>query len=184
MSRIAVLNVTPEERAARYACDEFLEPPRATLFRAIGVEASPTTLFRWVCQLRIAPYSYDLLDNRGRRSPREISPGLTDLALGQPFMIGEIVAFEPDVHITARTKPAQERVFGPVAVTYAIRAGDGGCRLVVKGLMSAGSTAARMRARLVSIGDLPMMRKQLLTLKALAERDELELAADRSDGGA
>lgn len=180
MSKIAVLNLTPEERATAYPCDEFLDSPRATLFRAIGVEASATTLFAWVCQLRAAPYSYDLLDNRGRRSPHEISPGLTDLALGQPFVIGEIVAFEPGVHVTARTNPARERIFGPVAVTYAIRPAKGGCRLVVKGLMSSGSSAARIRARLVSIGDLPMMRKQLLTLKAFAERDERRLAAARN----
>ncbi|MFZ1178196.1 MAG: hypothetical protein WAO15_18365 [Mycobacterium sp.] len=43
-------------------------------------------MFSWLCQLRVAPNSYDALDNLGRRSPRERNPELVHLQLGQRFM--------------------------------------------------------------------------------------------------
>jgi hypothetical protein len=56
------------ERQLDFACDRFLARPDATLFRAVTIDASPSAIFRWLCQLRIAPYSYDWIDNRGRQA--------------------------------------------------------------------------------------------------------------------
>jgi len=82
--------------------------------RAIAVDAPGALLFRWLCELRVAPYSYDLLDNLGRRSPRELTPGLERLEVGQRFMrIFSLVPFTPDDHLTLRAPG--------VAVTYAVR---------------------------------------------------------------
>ncbi|MBK5116642.1 MAG: hypothetical protein JJE23_06940, partial [Thermoleophilia bacterium] len=60
---------TSSERSQSYPCDTLLDDPDDALFRAVDIDARPATVFRWLCQLRVAPYSYDLLDNRGRRSP-------------------------------------------------------------------------------------------------------------------
>jgi hypothetical protein len=81
-------------------------------------------VLRWLGQLRVAPYSYDLLDNRGRRSPRELTAGLDELAVGQRFMtIFTLAAFEPGKHITVRIVPGSPRnLFGDLAVSYKLTA--------------------------------------------------------------
>ncbi len=47
------------ERALPFPCDRYVDDPDAAYFRGVTVRASPTALFRWLCQLRVAPYSYD-----------------------------------------------------------------------------------------------------------------------------
>jgi hypothetical protein len=164
---------TPQERQMAFACDRYLPAHDDALFRAVSVAAPMPRIFRWLCQLRVAPYSYDWIDNAGRRSPPRLIAGLEDLCVGQRFMrIFDLVAFETPRHLTLRTRPS--RLFGQYAVTYmVVPDGDRGCRLVVK-LLAAWppilllSTTLR---HLGPLGDFIMMRKQLLTLRHLAERD-------------
>jgi hypothetical protein len=161
---------TAAERAAHYPCDDLIEGPRRELFRAVDVDAPTEDVFRWVCQLRAAPYSYDLLDNLGRHSPRELTPGLDELAVGQRVMtIFRLVSFEPGRSITV---DARTRLFGYLAVTYRVVAnGERRSRLVVKlAVASRRGWVEWLLDRVLPLGDLVMMRKQLLTLKSLAER--------------
>ena len=159
------------ERAMRLPCDALLPAADLVLHRAVDVAAPAAVTFRWLCQLRVAPYSYDLLDNWGRRSPRTLTPGLADLGVGQPVMtIFTLEAFEPGRHLTIRlTRPGARRLFGTIVGTYAVLpTGPDACRLLVR-LRVAGLDPVRRRA--LAYGDLVMMRKQLRTLAALAERD-------------
>src|SRR5438270_4401599 len=71
--------VTAAERRSHVRCDDELPHPDITCWRGIEVDAPPALMFRWLCQLRVAPYSYDWLDNLGRQSPRTLSPGLERL---------------------------------------------------------------------------------------------------------
>jgi hypothetical protein len=135
------------------------------LHRAIDIEAPPATVFRGLCQLRAAPYSYDLIDNFGRRSPQQLTPGLEELRVGQRFMtIFDLVEFEPDRQITLVVRERARRAFGSAAVTYAVspREGGRGTRLLVR-------IASKRASRLLPALDLLMMRRQLLNLKGLAE---------------
>ncbi len=164
---------TAQERQLEFACDRFVAEPNDALYRALTVDAPPALLFRWLCQLRAAPYSYDWIDNLGRRSPRSLTPGLDRLQVGQRIMtFFQLAAFEPDRHITAvLDRPGA--LFGDLAVTYLlVPEAEERCRLVVKVAVAYPRTpiGAAMRG-LLPPGDLVMMRKQLLTLRKLAERD-------------
>ena len=160
---------TAGERALALPCDALMPGAQTRCHRAISVNAPAAVLFRRLCQLRRAPYSYDLLDNAGRRSPRELTPGLDKLAPGQRFMwIFRLATFTRDEHITLRNRT--------VAVTYAVRPHGDGSRLLARVLFRwpagpAGRAGATLLGAPLALGDLVMMRKQLLTLKELAEAD-------------
>jgi hypothetical protein len=164
--------VTDAETQESWGCDDVLGGD-ASYFRGVDVDADPETVFRWLCQLRVAPYSYDLIDNLGRRSPRHLTPGLEDLDEGQTFMeIFRLVSFDLPHQITLTTKPGRpERLFGRIAGTYRITSG----RLIAKLNVEypAGPWGAVLK-RALPWGDLIMMRRQLLTLKKLAEGRELD----------
>ncbi|HEX3174903.1 MAG TPA: hypothetical protein VHQ43_11880 [Solirubrobacterales bacterium] len=172
-SRAHTYGLRPGEVELDFPCDRFLPSAEDRYYRAVDVAAPPTILFRWLCQLRVAPYSYDWLDNFGRRSPRQLTPGLERLAVHQRFMtIFDLVEFEPDVRLTLLCTRLS-RIFGEVACTYLIvPRGQRGCRLLVKVVVSHPGTRleSALRARLLPYADLFMMRKQLHTLRELAER--------------
>lgn len=162
---------TAAERAAPYPCDVHLADPTNEWFRAIEVAAPVATTFRWLCQLRRAPYSYDWLDNFGRRSPRELTPGLDELAVGQKVMAYyDLVEFETDGHLTIDFR-LLNGLAGKRVVTYAVApSGHDGSRIVVK------IRHRRPRGPLGIVNgfvlprvDLIMMRKQLKNLKNHAE---------------
>ena len=167
-------NVTPAEQAAHLPCDD-LTPNAVQFDRAISIHASPSVVFAWLCQLRVAPYSYDLLDNTGRRSPRTRSAELTELAVGQPFVrifgltyVFELAAFETNEHITLRPRRGSPMSrFAEVSNTYAVRPVGDGTRLHVRVLFK----GPWLVGQTLSLVNLLMMRKQLLVLKKLAERD-------------
>ena len=174
------------ERRLSYPCDAWLQEGDVTVYRGITVRSSPAVLFRWLCQLKAAPYSYDWIDNYGRPSPRALTPGLEDLEVGQTVMsIFELVEFEVDRHLTIRSRPAKavERMFGRVGVSYLIVPETATrCRLLVKLVFStSGAFFAWPVRTLLPWGDLIMMRRQLLNLKRLAERTEKDEKFWRSE---
>jgi len=163
---------TVAERERAFPCDGLLEEPVEALFRAIGVRAPPSVVFGWLCQLRAAPYSYDWIDNRGRRSPRTLTPGLQQLEVGQRVMrIFRLTGFEQGRSITLLSGGG---TLGRVACSYVIDPAPAGSRLLVKLLLDrsqrAGPLSAPLRV-LLPPGDLLMMRRQLLNLKRLAEAE-------------
>jgi hypothetical protein len=170
VSVVATWGSSAAERAADYPCDGLIERPHV-VFRAIGIDAPAALVFRWLCQMRVAPYSYDWIDNYGRKSPRHLTPGLDHLEIGQQFAtIFRLVHFEDGRSITLSSDTA---LFGRVAGTYRVDpVDDNRSRLVVK-LAFEGKNALhdRVLSLFLPAGDLIMMRKQLLVFKALAERD-------------
>jgi hypothetical protein len=169
MSIAFTWGTTVEERALPFPCDQHLEGGDAEYYRGVTVNAPPDVLFRWLCQMRAAPYSYDWIDNLGRQSPRVLTPGLDDLAIGQKVMIGELVGFERPSHLTILSRSG---ILGDSADTYLIVPRDSGnCRLLVKLLVRYPMGPLGWFLRLfLPWGDLIMMRRQLLNFKELAEQ--------------
>lgn len=162
---------TEEERAAHYPCDDLLPEPHQECWRAIDVNAPAPLVFRWLCQMRAAPYSYDWIDNWGRRSPQELTPGFDELEVGQKMVaIFQLAEFEPGRSLTLW---APKSVFGKVAITYQVVArGDDRSRIVVKlDVVYPWPVIGPILRHVPPIGDWIMMRKQLKNFKRLAERD-------------
>lgn len=165
---------TRAEATAGYPCDRFAPESGTRAVRAVTTSASADACFLWLCQLRRAPYSYDLIDNGGRRSPRGPDVTLTDLDLDQSFMtIFRLAAFVPQRSVTLVMKPGRPmRVFGAISLTYAVVEHPSHSRLIsAMHIPPVGRVLPEARRLMLAWGDLVMMRKQLTVLATLAERD-------------
>jgi hypothetical protein len=165
---------TPAERELVFPGDSSESAGTYFLWRGVDVAAPAPRVFRWLCQLRVAPYSYDWIDNRGRRSPRTLDPQLEHLERGQRFMqIFVLESFEPGVQVTLATPIGSRgaQLFGVVRVSYWARsvAADRTRLLVKLRVVPERGLFGRALRTLLPWGDLVMMRRQLLNLKALAE---------------
>jgi hypothetical protein len=170
-----VWGASAEEVARRYPSDELL-PDGLAMTRAISVAAPAELTWRWLCQMAVAPYSYDWIDNRGRRSPQTLTPGADQLELGQRMaVVFELKSFDAPHQWTGLTTPRGQRMFGPVAMTFAAEPDGTGSRIVGRLVAGTRGPLSRVRAHALAWGDLVMMRRQFLNLKELAERDATAL---------
>ena len=128
------------------------------------MRAEPEQVWLWVKQIRLGPYSYDWIDNLGRRSPQRLC-GIPDPVPGDPFTralgghrCGQVVTVTPGEQLRGR-------IMG-VVMSYVLVPVGSTTRLLLKVVTSRG----RLKAPLLSVGDLVMARRQLLNLAQLAER--------------
>jgi hypothetical protein len=156
--------VSDSEVLRSYPCDDLVASPTLQAWRGVSVEAPAEAVWPWVVQIRLAPYSYDWIDNLGRRSPQKLA-GLPEPRAGDRFTtaggreLGQIVSVEVGKQLTAT-------IMG-VFMSYVLVPGDHGTtRLLLK---VAGRTS-RWIAPALSVGDLVMARRQLLNLRQLSER--------------
>jgi hypothetical protein len=156
--------VTEPDIKRRYPCDEFVPDPGLSLWRGVTVRTSADRVWPWVVQIRLGPYSYDWIDNFGRRSPQRLC-NIRDPVIGDHFTsafggreLGRILAVKPGEALTAK-------ITGYV-MSYVLVPGDSTTRLLLKVVASRRGIAAQ----LISIGDLIMARRQLLNLAHLAEQ--------------
>lgn len=159
--------VTDEEVARHYPCDHIVPAPTLVAWRGVTVQAAPRLVWPWLVQLRLAPYSYDWIDNRGRRSPRDLRDLPTPVR-GQPFTAsggrpdGTELSVEPGAQLTAEILGGvMSYVLVPVAGSA-----EGPTRLLLKVV----GRHSRWVAPALCVGDLVMARRQLLNLARLAER--------------
>ncbi|NNN31373.1 polyketide cyclase [Streptomyces sp. S3(2020)] len=142
-----------------YPCDDFVTSPALEAWRGVHVEAPAEAVWLWVAQVRLAPYSYDWIDNAGRRSPRELV-GLPEPQVGERFTtagvreLGRIVSVDPGKQLTGT-------IMGAFMSYVLVPRDHDTTRLLLKVVMR----TSRWAAPWLSVGDLIMARRQLLNLK-------------------
>lgn len=165
---------TADEVGRTLPGDEVVSDPTFDATRAITIAATPEQIWPWLLQVgvkRAGWYSYDLLDNLGRRSSREIIPELQHVA------VGDVVPLSPDglqgMHVLALDLP-RSMMWGTLPDTtwlwFLEPRADGTTRLI---------TRIRSHYRwlspsiafslLVEFADVWMIRKMLLNLRGHAE---------------
>jgi hypothetical protein len=155
--------VSESEVLRSYPCDDFVASPTMQAWRGVRIEAPAGAVWPWVAQVRLAPYSYDWLDNRGRRSPQELA-GLAEPRVGERFTtaggreLGRIVSVDPGEQLTGA-------IMGAFMSYVLVPQEHGATRLLLKVVMR----SARWAAPGLCAGDLIMARRQLLNFKQLAE---------------
>jgi hypothetical protein len=158
--------VSSSETLRSYPCDDFVASPVLQAWRGVCVKAPAEAVWPWVAQVRLAPYSYDWIDNLGRRSPRELV-GLPEPQVGDRFTaaggrkLGRIVSVDPGKQLTGT-------IMGAFMSYVLVPQDHDTTRLLLKVAMRTN----RWAAALLSVGDLIMARRQLLNLKQLAERHQ------------
>jgi hypothetical protein len=165
---------TADEVSRPLPGDEVVPDPTFDATRAITIAAAPEQIWPWLLQVGVKRggwYSYDLLDNLGRPSAREIIPELQQVA------VGDVVPLSPDgkqgVHILALDLP-RSMLWGTLPDTtwlWVCEPQAGGTTRLI--------TRIRSRYRwlsptiafslLVEFADVWMIRKMLLNLRARAE---------------
>ena len=156
--------VSDSETVRSYPCDDFVTSPTLQAWRGVHVEAPVEVVWPWVAQVRLAPYSYDWIDNLGRRSPRDLV-GLPEPQAGDRFTtaggreLGRIVSVDPGKQLTGT-------IMGAFMSYVLVPQEHDTTRLLLKIVMR----TTRWAAPGLSVGDLIMARRQLLNLKQLAER--------------
>lgn len=165
---------TPAEVSRALPSDALVQAPHFDATRAITISATPADVWPWLVQIgltRAGWYSYDILDNLGRRSAKRIIPELQGLAAG------DIVPMSPDgkhgmrVHSMDAPHSMVWGEAGGTTWTWQLdETDDGSTRLVTR-------VRARYRwlspaiafSALVEFGDIWMMRKMLLNIRERAE---------------
>lgn len=149
------------------------------LIRHIKIRAGASSIYIWLKQLRIAPYSYDLLDNKGRRSPEYIIENLPPLKVNAHFLLSfHIFSFVENEFIAGRfcvpVNPPVNRYMKEMFIEYRIQElPEPGinsrlwCK--VKGRYN-NDIASKGFFKIFSAVNLIMTRGQLRKIKKLSER--------------
>jgi hypothetical protein len=167
---------TDEEIALNMPGDEIIRRPTFNVTRAITVKARPEEIWPWIVQIgfgRAGFYSYDLLDNLGRRSAERIIPELQDLEVGTWIPMSGKVTEETAFRVKA-FEPNQWMLWEKAASTWAWKLrplDEKTTRLIIRLKCRYRWSKATILTDLLlmEIADFPMMRKLMLGIRERAE---------------
>ena len=176
---------SPEELVRGMPGDEIVHRPIFNATRAVTVRARPEDIWPWIVQIgfhRGGWYTYDLLDNLGRRSAERIIPEF------QHMEVGDLVPMGPGKNSGIWVK---ELVLNRSMVWWSKKEDrttwvwsldplpDGETRLVtrVRAPLSWSEPLSIVWLAMFELADFPMMRKCLLGIKRRTEARRAELVA-------
>ena len=169
---------TRDEIEGSVVGDELCPDARIVATRCISIAAPPDVVFPWLRQMgfgRAGWYSYDWIDNLGRRSARAINPAWQTLAHGETIPGGpadfEAIIVEPPTALVMRLvrKGRATRAINFV-LAYELRPTAEGTRVVTRMRARVDAPGGRIIEKLLlAPGDGIMLRRQLLNV---AQRSE------------
>jgi hypothetical protein len=160
------------ERVRPLPGDDRIPRPIGSLTNAITIRCSPHNLWPWLVQMgadRAGWYSYDFLDNRGRRSAEYIVPEFQDISIAALFPALPdasdgffVLAYEPECFLVLGA--------GPVTWAFVLEElGSNQTRLITRARANEGYGFHRLPLPLVKLIHYIMQRKQLLEILWRAE---------------
>ncbi len=167
---------SPAERAAPSTADPWLEGlpgRRVRMTRAISIDASPSTVWRWLAQTGRGAgwYSHERLDNGGRSSADHLVTWIPEPEVGDAAAVGYLRALTPgrelvwwapdDPLLGARSWTAWQ---------YTVEPEGSGSRLVMRVDLVALGVSSRLAAAALSLVDSIMAVRQLRRLRSRCER--------------
>ena len=164
---------TSEEISGSVVGDDLCSDTRLVATRSITIAAPPETVFPWIRQMgfrRAGWYSYDLIDNLGRKSATHVLDEWQDIVTGSQVPAG-LMSFTATVvepprafvlQVGSLNRPVRRLCF---TLAYELRDDPAGTRLVTRVRSRVSVPGGRVIEQLLlGPGDGIMLRKQLLTL--------------------
>ena len=187
------VRATPQERMLDLPGDQLIPEATGSLTHAITIACPRREVWPWLAQMgagdRAGWYSYDRLDNGGRRSAERIKRDLQSIAIGTVFRAlpgtsdgFTVVQYQPESCLVLAWAPAPNAA---PAVTWAFvleEPDEGRTRLIVRARGARGYRFCGLPEWIgrpfIRLGHFVMERKQLLGIAARAE-----LLRSTGDGG-
>lgn len=168
---------TSEELARTMPGDEIVHRPIFNASRGVTVNARPEDIWPWIVQIgfhRAGWYTYDVLDNPGRRSAERIIPELQHMEVGDlvPMGPGKNSGIWVKEFVTNRSMVWWNKKDDQTTWVWSLDPKpDGTTRLVtrVRAPLSWYQPLSIVWLVMFELVDFPMMRKCLLGLKRRAE---------------
>jgi hypothetical protein len=168
---------TAEELARPMPGDEIVRHPIFNATRVITVNARPEDIWPWIVQIgfhRAGFYTYDLLDNFGRRSAKRIVPELQHMDVGDlvPFGPGKIAGIWVKEVVPNRSLVWWGKKDETTTWVWSLDPlPDGKTRLVtrVRAPVFLSQPLTIVSLLMFEFADFPMMRKCMLGIKRRAE---------------
>ena len=163
---------TPEEVANIVVGDDLCADARVIATRCITISAPPDEVFPWIRQMgfgRAGWYSYDWMDNLGRKSARRIHPEWQHVSSGDRVPAGPMTFIAEGVNsphsfvLSLTPRGVRKRLMFTLA--YELRPHPDGTRLVTRMRARVEAPSGRLLERLLAFGDGFMVQKQLRTLR-------------------